>query len=264
MKSPLLPLVLLLAGAMHLPAAVAQSGPRIQTLKTADKTVDIRNLPGNTVLTGSSGKTISVDRIRQLQARIDAHRPTPVVVATPGQSLKTLATAAPGTRVVLPGGKVARSQDLAKIAALQAKLATKRVPKPAPIAASGNASGVVGQGGLTMADALKRPANEVIQVGSRKYSVDQLKQIDASLRASPREPKGLTERVTTRSVPAQPAGPRVAVAKNTPLAELLAKPDNTVLQTPGGKTATVGQIKQYMAQQKLTPAQLESKFRGAK
>jgi hypothetical protein len=63
---------------------------------------------------------------------------------------------------------------------------------------------------------------------------------------------------------AVPAGPRLTVTKATPIQEMLAKPDATVLQAPGGKAITVAQLKQYMAREKLTPAQLSARFKGAK
>jgi hypothetical protein len=134
---------------------------------------------------------------------------------------------------------------------------------------------VVGQQGLTIAAALERPGNEVIQVGSRKYSAEQLRRIDAALRASKREPLGLAERAAAMNkgmarasiAPKGPpaTGPRLAVTKATPIQEMLSKPDDTVLQSPSGKTVTVGQVKQYMAREKLTPAQLGARFaKGAK
>jgi hypothetical protein len=45
---------------------------------------------------------------------------------------------------------------------------------------------------------------------------------------------------------------------------MLAKPDNTVLQTESGKTTTVAQIKQYMAMQRLNADQLEQKMKVKK
>jgi hypothetical protein len=40
-----------------------------------------------------------------------------------------------------------------------------------------------------------------------------------------------------------PAGPVVKVARGTPLAELLKRPDGDVLESPGGKRVTVGELR---------------------
>jgi hypothetical protein len=244
----------------------AQGTPRITTIKTADKTVDIRTLPGSEVLKGKSGKTITVERLRQLQAKIDSQRPAPVVIAQPGQKISALASSAPGTRVVLPGARTVRSEDMAKVQSVMAKLSQKRTPMPVPSAQSGSATSVVGQGGFSMADALKRPGNELIQVGQLKYTADQLRQIDTAIKGSKRDARGLSERTPARAQPVAPtpSGPRVPVKRETTIKEMLAKPDNAVLQTPSGKTVTVAQLKQYMAQNNLTADQLEAKFRGRK
>ena len=46
----------------------------------------------------------------------------------------------------------------------------------------------------------------------------------------------------------------------TTIHDILAQPDNTVLQSPKGKAVTVGQVKQYMAREKLTAAQLAARY----
>lgn len=178
----------------------AQSLARFQTLKVAGKTVDLRTMANTDVLKGKNGRTISVARIKQLQARIDGASSTPMMVAKTGQSLKTLAAAPAGTRISLPGGTVARSQDMAKVQNIYAKLSTKRVIRPAPMSmTAAKPQAVVGQGGLTLADAMKRPTGEVIQVGTRKYTVEQLRFMDSQLKASKRDPRGLVDRAGTRA-----------------------------------------------------------------
>lgn len=186
--------------------SVAQNSPikasptaltRFKMVKVDGKMIDLSKLTDSTVLKGKSGKTISVARIKQLQARIDGASTMPMITAQKGQSLKSLAAAPVGTMIALPGGKVTRSQDLAKAQTLIAKLAVKRVIKPVPVSLTNvQPTAVVGQG-LTLAEAMKRPANEVIQVGSRKYTAEQLRQMDALLKASPREPRGLLDRAAS-------------------------------------------------------------------
>lgn len=167
---------------------------RFTTVKVDGKTLDLRTLSDATVLKGKSGRTITVERIKQLQARMDRGSVAPMMTAQKGQSLKSLATAPAGTLIALPGGRVASSQDLTKIQGIMAKLSVKRVIRPAPMSLKNvQPTAVVGQG-LTLAEAMKRPANDVIQVGTRQYTAEQLRQMDALLKASPREPRGLLDR----------------------------------------------------------------------
>ena len=252
-------------------AATSQSYPqstaRFQTIKSGDRIVDLRTANDGEVLTGKGGRSITVGQVKQLQGRIDSARPT--IVAKPNQSLASLAAAPAGSQVMVRG-RLVRPEFLGQVAALRAKLTQPRTVKPLPSAttyANAKPDGVVGQNGLTMAEALKRPGNQVIQVGGLKYSADQLRQIDAIVKASPRDPRGLAERVTgPTSAPAAPmkTGPRLAVTKATPVQAMLAKSDDTVLQTPSGKSITVGQLKQYMAKEKLSPADLAKRFQGGK
>ena len=173
---------------------------RFQNIKMDNKLIDLRSLPDSTLLKGKSGRTISVERIKLLQARIDGTSNAPMMAAKKGQSIKSLAAAPSGTLISLPGGRITRSQDMAKLQTIFARRNEKRVVRPIPISLkNAPAVAVVGQGGLTLANAIKRPAADVIQVGSRKYTAEQLRQMDALLKASPREPRGLVERVGTRA-----------------------------------------------------------------
>jgi hypothetical protein len=252
------------------PAKFPQSTARFQVIKAGDRTVDLRTAPDSEVLTAKNGRTITVGRLKELQGAMAAKRP--IVAARPGQSLAALAAQPQGTRVLV-GGRLVRSEDLGQIAALRAKLAAKRTPKPVPSAqqhANAKPNATVGPGGITMAEALKRPGNEVIQVGSLKFSAEQLRQIDAGLKASAREPLGLAERVgrgggasKVAAAPKGPValdGPRMTITPKTTIPEVLARPDNTVLQAPNGRAVTVGQIKQYMAREKITAAQLAARY----
>ena len=189
------------------PQAQAMSTTRFQTLKVNGKLVDLRTLSNNDVLTGKNGKSISVARIKQLQARLDAAKGKSIITARQGQSLRSLAGEPAGTRIALPNNRVVKAQDLAKVQNVLAKLSTKRVVKPLPQAMNNAPAQAVVGPNLSIADALKRPANDVIQIGSRKYSVDQLRQIDNQLKASKYEPRGLAERAGS--------GKRAGTARNT-------------------------------------------------
>jgi hypothetical protein len=193
---------------------------RFKVVKVDGKLVDLRTLPDATVLKGKSGQTISVARIKQLQARLDGASAKPMITAQKGQSLKTLASAPSGTLIALPGGRVTRSQNLAQIQGVMARLKVKRVVRPIPVSLNNaQPTAVVGQG-LTLADALKRPASDVIQIGSRKFTAEQLRQMDALLKASPRDPRGLLERAGTASAAGQPGrspnAPRAPLTRQLP------------------------------------------------
>ena len=239
---------------------------RFRTLKVDGRAVDISTLPDSTVLRGKSGKTITVAQLKQLEARINTVSSAPVLVAKQGQSIRTLATAPAGTRIVLPGGKVTRAEDMVKVQSIYAKLSEPRAVKPIPQSMpNATAQAVVGQG-TTLADAMKRPAGDVIQIGSRKYTADQLRQIDAMLKASPRDPRGLLERARSATpqgragTPVTVAtGPRIKLQPGTSIQDMLAKPDGTVLESPNGKVISVAQLKQYMAHERLTVAQLQAR-----
>lgn len=239
---------------------------RLRTLTIDGRAVDVSALPDSTVLRGKSGRTITVAQLKQLEARINGVSSAPVLVAKQGQSIKTLAAAPAGTRIVLPGGKVTRAEDMVKLQSIYAKLSEPRTVKPIPQSMpNATAQVVVGQG-TTLADALKRPAGDVIQIGSRKYTAEQLRQIDALLKASPRDPRGLLERSRSANAAGRtgtpisiPTGPRIKLQRGTSIQEMLAKPDATVLESPSGKTISVGQLKQYMAHERLTPAQLQAR-----
>jgi hypothetical protein len=181
--------------------AQTMSTARFQTLKVNGKLVDLRTLSNNDVLTGKNGKSISVARIKQLQARLDAAKGRPAITAITarqGQSLRSLASEPAGTRIVLANSRTVKSQDLAKVQNVFAKLSVKRVIRPLPQAMNNaQAQATVGPN-LSITDALKRPGSDVIQIGSRKYSVEQLRLIDSQLKASKYEPRGLVERAGSR------------------------------------------------------------------
>lgn len=249
------------------PAADAKNLPklRMQNLNIGGKIVDVRNLPDSHVLTASNGRSITIARLKLLQARMDSAATSPPVIAKPGQSLKTLASASKNSRVALVAGQTTSVAMLGKIEQLQTKLRANRVVKPVPLSLENAvAQSVVGQNNFTVTEALKRPANEVIQIGTRKYTAENLRKMDALLKANPRDPRGIAERVARPTATASTAGPIVKVTRAESLQQMLNKPDNTVLESTNGKKATVAQIKQYLAKERMTPAQLETKFKAAK
>lgn len=173
---------------------------RFQTLKVNGKVVDLRNLSNNDVLVGKNGKSISVARIKQLQARLSGNTNVgrsakPMVIAKQGQTIRSFSNESADTIIRLPNSRQVRAKDLAKVQTVLNRLAVKRIVKPIPTSMNNaQAQAVVGQN-ISLADALKRPGTDIIQIGSRKYSVDQLRFIDSQLKASKFDPRGLSDRI---------------------------------------------------------------------
>lgn len=82
------------------------------------------------------------------------------------------------------------------------------------------------------------PPNTLLQVpDGRRITAAQLKEVDEALARSKSAP--------ARAAPG--AGQVVRVPRGTPVAELLARPDSDILESPGGKRVTVGELRRYMS-----------------
>ena len=237
----------------------------VQNIRVGNQILELHKLPDSKVFKGASGREISVARLRQLQARLAAPAPVPVKAA-PNQSLQQLA-ATPGTpRIQLANGRIVQVQQLSQIAKLTARLKQQHAPA-APVPQSRNGVQPKSTVGPTfaLAEAIKRPGNEPIKVGRFVYTADELKLIDAKLRASLREPRGLTDHVSANgrrgAIPTvNVSGPQTRVPRGTSLKSMLSKADNTVLVSPSGRTITVGQIKAHLQSQGLTVEQAQEKY----
>lgn len=242
--------------ALALPAG-SPAGPQQQSIRIGNASIPLASLPDSKVLKGASGREVSVARLKQLHAVLNAPRVT--LDAKTALHLQSLAALPPGTRVHLATGRDIRAVDLAKIASLTAKL--HQPPGPAivlPVALKNAQPQETVGSGLTLAEALKRPGNEPIRVGSYVFTAEQLRTLDKTVRASPRDPRGLAERaptgaVTKTSMPAASLkGPRTPVTNAAALKLALSKPDDTVIVSPNGKATTVGRIKAYLARRGQT------------
>ena len=242
--------------ALALPAA-SMAAPQPQAVRVGNATIPLATLPDDKTFKSASGREISVARLKQLHAVLNAPRLT-VDAKTP-LHLQSLASLPPNTSVHLAPGRDLRARDLAKIATLTAKLHQPPGPKVTlPVSLKNMQPQETVGTGLTVAEALKRPGNEPIRIGSYVFTADQLRTLDKTVRSSPRDPRGLAERaptgaVTKATVPvASLTGPRTTVSNAPALKVLLGKPDNTVVVSPHGKATTVGRIKAYLAQRGQT------------
>lgn len=92
--------------------------------------------------------------------------------------------------------------------------------------------------GSTLADLERAPPQTLLRLpDGRAITAAQLKAFDEALTRS--------RPATARAAPA--TGQAVRVPRGTPLAELLARPDSDVLESPGGKRVTVGELRRYLA-----------------
>ena len=200
-------------------STVVNANLAVQNLKIGKDLIALHTLPDNQILKGASGKTITVARLKQLQALLDPTKPTaamtarPVVKAQAGQNLASLAALPSNSRISLVKGQkqvIASPAQLSHIKSLIAKMNEPRTVQAVP-RSMGNiqARHIVGAE-LSFADALKKPAAETIKIGNYTYTAEQLRLIDLKLRQSRVDPRGLVDRMNARSgnntsSPRQPA-----------------------------------------------------------
>jgi hypothetical protein len=93
--------------------------------------------------------------------------------------------------------------------------------------------------GTSLADVHHAPDNAVLQLpDGRRMTVAQFRSVQGLL------PKGDTRRSHTTQT--NRAGPAIKVARGTPPAELLKRPDTDVLESPSGKRITVGELRRFL------------------
>lgn len=245
---------------------------RPQNIKIGSETIALHMLPDTQVFKGASGRTISVARLKQLQALLDPSLPAemkavgPIVKAQPGQSLASMAALPANTRITLANGHIATAGQLNEIKGLINKMNQPRTITPVPLVLANSQARLTVGPTLTLADALKRPASEPVRVGNYTYTAEQLRLIDSKLRASKVDPRGLIERergggtsVTNKpNVNVIPSGPQIKIARGSSMVSMLDKPDSTVLVSANGKATTVGALKQYLREKNLTAAQFDA------
>lgn len=115
------------------------------------------------------------------------------------------------------------------------------------------ASGRLLRNSADIAEALKRPDNETLQLPSgRTLTVGQLKLVQGEVERRLGHSLG--------SLPQRPGldGPAVKVDANADWKNLLQRPDNTVLETPQGTRITVGELKQTLAATRKSPGPVPS------
>jgi len=92
--------------------------------------------------------------------------------------------------------------------------------------------------GTSLAQLERAAPNTLLELpDGRRITAAQLKAVDEALATS--------KATSARSAP--PSGQVVRVPRGTPLAELLARPDSDIIESPGGKRTTVGELRRYLS-----------------
>ncbi|MHC3993826.1 hypothetical protein ACXWTF_03300 [Thiomicrolovo sp. ZZH C-3] len=167
----------------------------------------------------------------------------------PGLTMADLMSAAPAERVVFQSGRSISVEDLRRLQSFQHKLrAAKASPAAAALRRKPDArnvkTAITTRADLT--NALRLPDDDTVRLPSGKLVTAKVLKMAY----------GLAEQRIRRSsaAPAKrslPQGKAVNVTASNDKAYwrgILQKPDDTVLQSPGGKRITVGELKSYLEQ----------------
>lgn len=170
-------------------------------------------------------------------------RPVPVLPATRSTDLAAL----PDTQaLVFPNGLRMSAAQLRELAP------QKRAPRPgAPILGKPTPGPVLQvTPGSSLAQLERATPNTQLQLpDGRRITAAQLRAVDEALA------KSRPARARAASSPGQV----VQVPRGTPLAELLARADGDVLESPGGKRVTVGELRRYLSDAAPSPARQGTK-----
>lgn len=137
-------------------------------------------------------------------------------------------------------------------AQLRALAPTQRAQRPGAAILGKPAPGPVVQvtPGSSLAQLERAAPNTLLQLpDGRRISAAQLKAVDEALARS--------RPAAARAAPT--SGQVVRVPHGTPLAELLVRPDSDVLESPGGKRITVGELRRYLSGAATRPARQGTK-----
>lgn len=208
------------------------------------KTLVIQSLPDSHVLRAPSGAQVTVGQYKAAIARAKAGQAVPQVKIGMGQTLASAAKLPAGTMVVAPSGARVSSTTLAHIQRIKEQAASRKKEMVLPTAIKGAPVGTVGRD-FDIKQALARKDSDTVTLGNRQYTVGQLKYIDSHLKAAGQG--SLADRAAKAGSgrPGASQAKVVKVQRNADLATLLRMPDDTILESPGGKRITVATLKAY-------------------
>lgn len=181
-----------------------------------------------------------------------------VVRMAPGQRLNSLASQPDTDQVQLSDGKRVRLGDLRRIdqAGQRLRSGAASAVVPAPLRHKPAATGIRVDNPAALAEALKRPDSDTVVLPSgRRVTVGQIRFAQPRVEMRLGRPLGV--------LPARPglSGPATRVDARSDWKAILAKPDQTVLESPTGKRITVGELKQAIRTGALPKATVPARQR---
>ncbi len=168
---------------------------------------------------------------------------------TPGLKMADLVSATPDDRVVFKSGRSMSVRDLRRLEGFQQKLKAAKASNGAASLRLQPNAGNVKATVATRSDlsrALQLPDGDTVRLPSGKLVTAKVLKMAYGL--AEQRIRNSASRKTLRPVPQGPALKVTASKDQNYWRNVLQKPDDTVLESPGGKRITVGELKSYMEQ----------------
>ena len=175
----------------------------------------------------------------------------PIIRFTRAESPGFLTGRPDGDRVELQDGRRLKIGDIRRLTSLtqKARAATPGSRMPEALKFKPAAKGAPLRSSDDLAAALTRPDSETLQLPSGKtMTVGLLKLVREDVE------RQLGRSLTAKTARPDLSGPAVKVQTGTDWKNILQRPDNTVLESPGGKRITVGELKKVLADSGKTAA----------
>jgi hypothetical protein len=166
-----------------------------------------------------------------------------VVRYSPALTSKDLAKHHDNDMMEMSNGKLIKVGAIRKLQAAQQKMrSTTRIETPKAFLQKPAATGLQLKSQADLAKALTRPDNEtVILPSGRRATVGQIKLVQPQVEKQTGRKLGLAAERPSLSGPAKRV---TATTSKEEWKNILKSPDNTVIESPGGKKITVGELKQ--------------------
>ncbi len=171
--------------------------------------------------------------------------PVAVIAYTPGMTVRSLAGRADSALVELAPGRRTRVGDLRRLDAVAQRLRRTETPPPRGLrAAPARAGATPLRSTDDIAAALRRPGTDVLQLPSgRTLTAEQLRFM------IPRAERHLGRSIAASPGPRLSPRPAIRVDAQTDWGAVLARPDDTLIESPSGRRVTVGALKRELAAQ---------------
>ncbi len=206
--------------------------------------LSIKALPDSHLLRTNKGVQMTVGQYKAALARIQSGQIKEVKIGM-GQTIASAAKLPAGTMVVAPSGARISQVTLAHVQKIKDEVAARKKETVLPTAIKSTPVGIVGRD-FDISQALTRKDSDTVTLGNKQYTVGQLKYIDSHLKAAGQPSLAQYAAKAGSGRPGASQGPVVKVSRSADLASLLKMPDNTILESPGGKRITVATLKAHV------------------